>query len=462
MTEPAACTAAVALSVLGAGLGYRLLRRCRAGAGTGTRYVAALTLCLTLSLLLLSRAAPGAVPPRLAHLVPLLGGELRLAAECFLALLAHAVRPTGRPRPWARRQGAFSLAVMAACAVAYLAAGVGVEDGKLLAADGGRAELAVYSALFTGHSLLCTALFTVLVHRAARLVGPGPLRTGLRLVAAGGAASVVWSAFGVFPLLDVVADGRRDIADAPWAVPFALLSGALGIGGASLTAWAARPPRRRGARRSHRRIRPLWSALCTAHPRIALDARPPGGRFSLPLRTGEFALYRRVIEVHDGRMALRGHVHPLAPLWAAEACAGLLPPARRAATEEAAVIAAALEAAAAGLRFPGSADPGPPAGHDDLDAEIGWLVEVAEAFAHSEAVARVRRRMRAELAAATAAAGLAAPPAPVTAVAAAAPGTAPGPGSTAEPGTAGGAAGRPAGGASVPTATPGRSRRTPP
>lgn len=62
MTEPAACTAAVALSVLGAGLGYRLLRRCRAGAGTGTRYVAALALCLTLSLLLLSRAAPGAVP----------------------------------------------------------------------------------------------------------------------------------------------------------------------------------------------------------------------------------------------------------------------------------------------------------------------------------------------------------------------------------------------------------------
>ncbi|MEK8171606.1 DUF6545 domain-containing protein [Streptomyces sp. M19] len=130
-----------------------------------------------------------------------------------------------------------------------------------------------------------------------------------------------------------------------------------------------------------------------------------GGRLPIGLRDAEFALYRRVIEIRDGYMALRPYMHPESPRWAAAAvardrtgAAGL--EATVEATVEAATIAAALESARAGNRYGGE----DAAGHlthsirGTVDAEAAWLIQVSDALAFSTAVEYVRDRVRGELA----------------------------------------------------------------
>ncbi|WP_372672685.1 MAB_1171c family putative transporter [Amycolatopsis kentuckyensis] len=56
-------------------------------------------------------------------------------------------------------------------------------------------------------------------------------------------------------------------------------------------------------RRSYRELEPLWQAFTAAQPAIALEARPPKW-------DSEFALYRRAIEIMDGRSRLRAWLDP--------------------------------------------------------------------------------------------------------------------------------------------------------
>jgi hypothetical protein len=56
-------------------------------------------------------------------------------------------------------------------------------------------------------------------------------------------------------------------------------------------------------RRSYRELQPLWEAFTTALPAIALETQPPAW-------DAEFALYRRAIEIMDGRSRLRGYLNP--------------------------------------------------------------------------------------------------------------------------------------------------------
>ncbi|MFJ8433883.1 DUF6545 domain-containing protein [Kitasatospora sp. NPDC094019] len=149
-----------------------------------------------------------------------------------------------------------------------------------------------------------------------------------------------------------------------------------------------------------RRLGPLWSALRSERPEIELVAPEqwfgPGSGRRGDVR---FALFRRIIEIRDGQLSLRPHLHPLVPFWVGEVV-------RPAGTEEfaivveAAAIAAALEAARAGHRFPvGPAEgwvPHPLAA--GLREEAAWLVKVAAVYRRSPVMAHVRRRVRAELA----------------------------------------------------------------
>ncbi|MEU9131657.1 MAB_1171c family putative transporter [Kitasatospora sp. NPDC048540] len=369
----------------------------------GARHLVGFTVTIGLSLVLLPLSQSPDIPGRetLGTLVPLLCAELRLAAECFLVLLVFAVRPGRRTRSWARWQAAGSALVMTASAALYRAAGVTAEGAMLAVEERGRAELTGYNMLFTAHSLWCVGLFTLVMHRSARSLGPGLLRTGLRLVAASGACGLLWSALSVIPLVSGFRTGRQDRGLCSASAALATL--VLIIGGMTLTAWGdrmAEPVRRLRARRDHRRIGPLWSALYAVRPEIALE--PPGARNRHDgLSTDpEFALYRRVIEIRDGQLALRVHLHPAVPEWAAAACrAARLDPRRTAATVEAAVLAAALEAAAAGLRYPYPTTGGhtPPATPPDLRTETTRLALVAEAFTDSPLVADIRRRVRKEM-----------------------------------------------------------------
>ncbi|MGW2401225.1 MAB_1171c family putative transporter [Kitasatospora sp. NPDC001664] len=372
----------------------------------GARYLAAFTASLGLSMALLpfSRSPGIAAQPSVAYLLPLLCTELKLTAECFLALTALAVRGGERDRPLMRRQALCSVVVMTAVALLYRAAEVTPVAGNITVGAAGRAELTAYNALFTAHSLWCVALFTLLVHRAARRLGPGLLRTGLRLVVVAGACGLYWSAMSLFPLVQGFRTGRQTSGVNLHSAAIGLATLVMVIGGMTVTAWGGRIAarvRRLRARRELRRIDPLWSALYAVRPEIALE--PPSPR-SLrgPAGNPEFTLYRRVIEIRDGQLALRAHLHAGVPGWASAACrAAALDRRRTEATVEAAVLAAALEAAAAGRRYPYPDTDGhtPPATAPDLRTESSQLALVAEAFTDSPIVASVRRRMRTELAA---------------------------------------------------------------
>ncbi|MFD4671464.1 MAB_1171c family putative transporter [Lentzea sp. NPDC058450] len=113
--------------------------------------------------------------------------------------------------------------------------------------------------------------------------------------------------------------------------------------------------------RSYRRLDPLWRALHDEFPGLALDAPTRHAGFRHP----EHALYRRIIEIWDGRLRLRPHLDPAAVPGGSAA--------------EAALIADGLRRRREGVPVTdgrAAADNRP----DDPDAELGWLIEVSRAL----------------------------------------------------------------------------------
>ncbi|MEV4443151.1 MAB_1171c family putative transporter, partial [Streptomyces sp. NPDC049577] len=146
--------------------------------------------------------------------------------------------------------------------------------------------------------------------------------------------------------------------------------------------------RRLAAYRRHRRLYPLWAALHEAIPTIALTPAHSPFADRLTVRRLEFRLYRRVIEIRDGQLALRGHYDPAAEEEARRAgvAAGLSGDALRAHLEAVRIRAALAHrarhgAAAAGHTPAGPPAPGGPSEHTGLSDETAWLVRVATAFA---------------------------------------------------------------------------------
>jgi hypothetical protein len=60
--------------------------------------------------------------------------------------------------------------------------------------------------------------------------------------------------------------------------------------------------------RAHRELYPLWFALREINPGIALDPAPSEFWDRLRVRDLDFRLYRRIIEIRDGRLALRPYL----------------------------------------------------------------------------------------------------------------------------------------------------------
>jgi hypothetical protein len=134
----------------------------------------------------------------------------------------------------------------------------------------------------------------------------------------------------------------------------------------------------------------LWLALYQATPEIALDA-PASLHDRWWPRDLDYRLVRRVVEIRDGRLALRPHLSAVAAHAARRAGerAGLAG-SRLQATIEAAVIAEAIHAKPRNVE-PAGRYTFEVRGGDDLASETVWLVQVARAFTRSPIVAAAVR-----------------------------------------------------------------------
>ncbi|MEV7599021.1 MAB_1171c family putative transporter [Kitasatospora sp. NPDC089797] len=392
--------------------------RSRIDSRAAARFTCYGTALLGSALLVLAPPTVGAVEaagvPVLAVLVIVLGDGLRDGAAAAMRLLAPALREAdagqaGRAghalsEPLRREvRGGLGLlgGVLGLRLALITAAAPGLTGGDLVVgpALSARLALAGYTAVGMLHTTVClTALLRELVRRS-RAAGPGRLGTGLRLLTGGLVAGLLWNAWSMDDVLRAAVTGSQDGPEDLLCAVLGGLCAALIAAGLGSTLWPAATGAVRGWLRAHRRYRaltPLWRDLHTVLPEIALD---PARRLPLPPRDPRFALYRRIIEIHDARLILRQHLDPRAALWLDGATRRFPPPAAHAAaTAEAAALAAALELAAAGAH-PQPADAPEataPATLDTMDGEADHLAHLARVYATCPAVAEVRSRARAE------------------------------------------------------------------
>ncbi|MGW5053999.1 MAB_1171c family putative transporter [Actinokineospora sp. NPDC004072] len=293
-------------------------------------------------------------------------------AASQLAALTHWERPVEEARPRVRKQTYAFIGLVAAMAGLFALADLHTDDSTTAVIRyAGNWRYALYLMLYVTAFAVAQYLLVVRCLRYARAVGGRWLSRGLRLAAVGAAGGLVYVAARY---ADVLA-GPLGLDPADWEVVARLgagVGGILTLIGFSVPGWGPQVRALRGWMhdyRAYRDLYPLWSALRTANPDLALD--PSAGRTTV--RDLDFRLHRRVVEILDGRRWLRPYLDP----DAVQAPAGLAGEDLRAHVE-AAAIAAALSRAHVGAAAP------PPAAPPPAEAETDWLVRVSRAFATLE------------------------------------------------------------------------------
>lgn len=384
MSDLAAYLAAVALLAFAT---YRLRTDRRGVPNQVRQYGYCLMICLALAMAMLAPSMPrllaGLGMDRMAVL--LLGDSVRTVAISILMFMACAVdrRPVrGLPAVAA----AVAQVVGITCFIASHPA-VGRDDA-LVTPGAGRWLLAAHDLVFAGYAAWSLAVATAAFGREARRTDPGPVRTGIRLSLVALAVGMVWTAWTVDDVVLVLRSGVQDGSEDLVSNSLGALCAAIIAAAAIVAKWHAGYTtawERVRAYLIYRRLTPLWEAIRAELPQIALDE---DRRLLFGDRTLDFALYRRVIEIHDGRLALR----PYMPEREPEAGGGLPPGANRAALIEAVSIAAALENHRAG-RVRAS---GEPVRHTEaagsIALEAARLAKVATAFTRAGKRSRLRPR----------------------------------------------------------------------
>jgi len=298
------------------------------------------------------------------HLV-LLGSLLSL--EWFFWL---SVRGDGSIRRDLLRHGVPVIVLAAAMTVGWVVT-VSAEGSDFLALDFARDRWALAMMLFYiaafGSSMVSIARFA---WRWAAVSDRPWLRRGLRTLTVGCWVSLAYACHKIaYTLLD--AFGSRP----PWPQTLETIPVAVGVL-LSLTGIAlpAVGPAISGMHtwirlgRSYHRLHPLWNAAVTFDPDVALPTSAPWWDY-------EFRLYRRVVEIWDGRLAIRDRIDPVIADKALNAARE-----RGLGGDD---LAAAVEAECwrAALRSDATPRPGelgsPPATGTDLVAECAFLLRVA-------------------------------------------------------------------------------------
>ena len=283
------------------------------------------------------------------------------------------------------------------------------------------------SVFLLSYQLLFTVSMAGLVRlcwRYAQAVDGPWLARGLRLVTVGALFGLGYSVPKVVNMLwDFVGRSPLHYVSSVVAPMSASVSAALFAVGFTMPAWGAGVSKVRDfavAFRAYRRLYPLWYAIAQQFPDVVLfppvprtarwrvaDLRLLAGRQVIEVREGRLALRphddpevghttqdmellltRQVVEIRDGQLALRPNYDPAVARAARElAEARGLTGDRAEAVVAAAQIAGALRAKAAGQVLPGRQgavlhDPA----DGDLQQEVAWLVRVADAFRRSPVV----------------------------------------------------------------------------
>ncbi|ONF72110.1 MAB_1171c family putative transporter [Amycolatopsis keratiniphila] len=236
-----------------------------------------------------------------------------------------------------------------------------------------RFSIVAYQVILTTYAVTCLVLFIRTLVRSAAGRPRGAFRTGLRILICAAVVTIGWALFSGLPSLWLEITDLADLDFMPRARLVGLCAMVLWVLGGLFTTWDGALRLARSWRRI-RAVTPLWKELVAAHPQIALPVR----------HDLEFTLYRRVIEIRDGLLALRAHVPPHIGDW-------LRVPVDEP-TRAAAELAAALVMREAGRSWPDN-----PAGpHPSATDESAWLGAVSSAFTRSRVVREVRERALAE------------------------------------------------------------------
>ncbi|MGP9022937.1 MAB_1171c family putative transporter [Streptomyces sp. BR1] len=374
MTDLLQCLVGLALCVFGV---YRWSTLRGEHAAAAQRYVHRSVFCLGIALIVLAPAAARAVEHTIAlpGLPMLMGDQLRmLAVSCLGLLAARSVR----------RQVITTASTLVVMVVLFSAADLQHTSGELFVDIGRRPFLAAYDTVITLFPAWHLVALVRVTLRRARQAGPGVQRIGLRLFCGGVALGVVWTAWGLDDIRLALFTGRQTDGEDTVSTVLGLVCATLVIAGGSTSAWT---PLRHWwwSHRTYRALTPLWSALHREFPEIALQPPRRSIRIrQLTSRAVRFALYRRVIEIHDGLLLLRPRMETLPePVTAAES---------------AAAIATALDKATADspARAPESGyRPLPPEADAEgrevgTDAEASQLAAISRSFA-SQALLAPRR-----------------------------------------------------------------------
>ncbi|MFK8845682.1 MAB_1171c family putative transporter [Streptomyces sp. Ac-502] len=261
-------------------------------------------------------------------------------------LLIHWMYPQDEARVRARRRLSLLAVVPVTMAVLFFLATLQGPPRNVFTHLGDQPFFVAYQAAY----LTAFVVGKVLVARAcwhfAKLTDHAWVRRGLRIAAAGAAVELVYPA-GRYADVFLTQYGWNPLQWSDVSRTTLTIGMVLNIVGWTAPLWGPRVSAARGwlaDYRSYRLLRPLWLALHQAHPEISLPSST--GSDLSALYDLRFHLHRRVIEIRDGCLALRGHHGvPGAGLAPGQGAAE-----QRHAEAEAAHIAAAL---AAGPRAPG-------------------------------------------------------------------------------------------------------------
>jgi hypothetical protein len=232
-----------------------------------------------------------------------------LASFGAQSLLRHLTQEPIAAIRMSRRRAVALASTMVLLVVLFMLAPVHVTGTLRLTSDfGGSPWVIGYLVVFAGY--LGIALVDVLRGglRYAPKAGT-PISMALRLIAIGCGFGLLYVAEKIGYLIAVLLGSSPSAAvESSVARMLAVVGGLFVLVGslvpALYPAWR-RTVHRVSAYRAHRELHPLWSALRELHPEIALDPASSDFRDRLRVRDLDFRLYRRIIEIRDGRLALR-------------------------------------------------------------------------------------------------------------------------------------------------------------